>query len=48
MILANDSRIRVKRRLSSPASRSPTAREDENLATLRHVEALHERRLRVL
>jgi hypothetical protein len=28
--------------------RLPAAREDENLSTFRHVEALHERRLRVL
>ena len=40
--------IRVKRRVLSPALRWPTARENENLSALPHVEALHERRLRVL
>jgi hypothetical protein len=40
--------IRVKRRVLSLAFRSPTARENENLSALPHVEALHERRLRVL
>jgi hypothetical protein len=36
--------------MASPslASRRPAAREDENLLALGHVEALHERRLRVL
>jgi hypothetical protein len=33
---------------TKPAFRSPTARADETLATLRHVEAPHERRLRIL
>ena len=46
--LTNGSRIQVKRRVPSAAFRWPAAREDENLSTLRHVEALHERRLRVL
>jgi hypothetical protein len=32
----------------TPAFRWPTAREDENLSTLRQLEALHERGLRVL